>query len=64
MKNNGDTTRSATVAVEYRDGDGARLDTDTVYVRSVAPGDTARSDESTFLDAEAVSVRCVITGIR
>lgn len=64
VKNNGDTTRGATVAVEYRDGDGARLDTDTVYVRSIAPGDTARSDESTFLDAEAASVRCVVTGIR
>jgi hypothetical protein len=62
--NRTDSTRSASIKVEYRDGSGARLDTDTVYVRNIAPHDTARSRESTFLDAPpAGQMTCAITEV-
>jgi hypothetical protein len=65
IKNTGTTTRDATVKIEYRDGSGARLDTDTAYIRNVRPGDTVRSEESTFLDAAPPgALTCRITGIR
>lgn len=51
VHNTSKTTKSARVEVEYRDAAGTRLDTDTAYVRDIAPGDTARHDESTILDA-------------
>jgi hypothetical protein len=49
--NIGARTISARLGIEYRDSAGARLDTDTLYVRNIAPGDTARSEEITNLDA-------------
>lgn len=56
--------RSATVKIEYRDGSGARLDTDTAYVRNIAPGDTARADESTILDGTpSGSIACIVTDV-
>jgi hypothetical protein len=65
VTNKSGTTRSATISVEYRDGSGARIDTDTAYVRNIAPGDTVRTDESTFLDATpAGSVTCEVTEVR
>lgn len=60
VKNNGDTTRTATVEIEYRDAGGTRVDTDTAYVRDIRPGDTARVEETTLLDAEVSSGSCVI----
>jgi len=53
IKNTTAQTRSATVRIEYRDGSGARLDTDTARVASIRPGETVRHDESTILDGQA-----------
>lgn len=64
VTNRGDRTRSVSIGIEYRDSSGARLDTDTARIWSIAPGDTARTDETTLLDAGAPSGRCVITSIR
>lgn len=64
LTNTGDKTRSFTVDIEYRDGSGSRIDTDTAYVRDVAPGDTVRVDESTLLDATVSSGTCEIVGVR
>ena len=63
VTNNGDETNSVRLKIEYRDSSGARLDTDTAYVRSVAPGDTARGEETTFLDATASSITCKIVDV-
>jgi hypothetical protein len=64
ITNKTSTTRSAVVHIEYRDADGSRLDTDTSRVSSIAPGDTARTQESTLLDAApSTSMTCLITGI-
>jgi hypothetical protein len=64
IKNTSSTPRSATVQIEYRDGAGSRLDTDTAHVQTIQPGDTVRHDESTILDAEAAgAIQCAITGI-
>lgn len=62
--NDGSRSDSATVSIEYRDSAGARLDTDTASVRNIAPGDTARTEESTILDAEADSGSCRVTAVR
>lgn len=65
VKNTGSKTRSFSVNVEYRDGAGNRIDTDTARVRSVAPGDTARVEETTILDAAPDSAgACAIVGVR
>ena len=62
IKNGGDRERDVRVELEYRDSSGARIDTDTVYVRNVAAGDTVRHDETTLLDAPPSGQgRCVIT---
>jgi len=64
VKNVSKSTKSATVKIEYRDGSGSRLDTDTAYVRNIAPGDTARTEESTILDAApAGSIECAVIGV-
>lgn len=64
IKNTSSKVRSATVQIEYRDGSGSRLDTDTAYVRNIQAGDTVRHDESTILDAEPTgSLECAIVGI-
>lgn len=64
VTNTSDRVRSATVKVEYRDGAGNRIDTDTAYVRNIAPGDTARTEESTILDAApSGTMRCEIVGV-
>ena len=64
ITNNSDQVRSATVKVEYRDGDGNRLDTDTTYVPNIAPGDTVRKEEGTMLDADPEgAITCRIVGI-
>lgn len=63
VKNISDKTRSFSVDIEYRDSGGARIDTDTAYVRNVAPGDTVRTEESTLLDAPVSAGTCVITGV-
>lgn len=65
VTNRGKTTSSAAISIEYRDASGARIDTDTAYVRSIAPGDTARTTESTFLDAApAGALTCAVTKVR
>jgi hypothetical protein len=64
VTNTGKATRSARVEIEYRDDAGNRIDTDSSWVRDIAPGDTARSTESTLLDAPPDGgLSCAITGI-
>jgi hypothetical protein len=54
-------TRTATIEIEYRDGTGSRLDSDTARVRDIRPGDTARADETTILDGTpSGSLICII----
>lgn len=60
VTNRDDRTRDVRLDIEYRDNAGARLDTDTAYVRDVAPGDTVRGEESTILDAGASDGDCLI----
>jgi hypothetical protein len=65
VTNTGATARSASVGIEFRDGAGNRVDTDTAYVKTVAPGDTVRASESTILDASVESTgRCLVTSVR
>jgi hypothetical protein len=55
---------SVSVKVEYRDGSGRRIDTDTAYIRDVQPGDTVKHEETTLLNASVTGRgACVITGI-
>jgi hypothetical protein len=63
--NNTSTTRSVRIGLEYRDASGARLDTDATWVRDLAPGDTARPSEVTFLGTEApAGLSCAVTDVR
>lgn len=64
VTNNGDVTESARIEIEYRDSAGRRVDTDTTWVRDIAPGDTVRTEESTLLDAPTSSGRCIVTEVR
>jgi hypothetical protein len=64
ITNTSKQARSATVRIEYRDGDGSRLDTDTSVVRSLPAGETARQNESTILDGTPTGViTCRVTGV-
>ncbi|MFD0519021.1 FxLYD domain-containing protein [Paractinoplanes durhamensis] len=63
VTNNGDSARGVTVRFEYRDSAGNRIDTDTAHVKSIAPGDTVRAEETTLLDATVSSGICAITGV-
>ncbi|XVV10841.1 FxLYD domain-containing protein [Actinoplanes sp. CA-131856] len=64
VKNNGKSAHGATVRIEYRDAAGNRIDTDTSYVKSIAPGDTVKAEETTLLDAAiSGSGTCGITGV-
>jgi hypothetical protein len=65
ITNTGSTAKGARVEIEYRDGGGARVDTDTAYVKSIAPGDVARHEETTLLDAGVTSGgSCHVVGVR
>ena len=64
VHNGGSTTQTANIAIEYRNGSGTAIDTGTVLVRDVPPGDTKRVEESTILDAKGdASMTCVVTGV-
>lgn len=65
VKNTGDTARGALIRIEYRDGAGNRVDTDTAYVQTIQPGDTVRAEETTMLDAAVSpgSGKCAIVGV-
>lgn len=64
VTNSGSTARGATLAVEYRDESGARIDTDTARVQTIAPGDTAKGSETTILDAQVFgAITCKITNV-
>lgn len=58
VTNTGDAASPATVQITYRDTSGARVDTDTAYIRAIAPGDTAAHEEVTLLDAAATGGTC------
>ena len=64
VHNTGPAVADVAVDIEYRDGAGSRLDTDTARVRDLAAGDTARAEESTVLDGSAEGLTCRITGVR
>ena len=63
VTNTGSSARGANVGLEYRDGGGRRIDTDTARVPSLAPGDTAAYEEVTLLDAAASGGTCKITKV-
>lgn len=63
VTNSGDSTRSVRIKFEYRDSSGSRIDTDSAYVRDVAPGDTVRGEETTILNATVSSGKCAIVGV-
>lgn len=66
VTNRGDRTVDARLRWEYRDDDGARIDTDSTTVRGIAPGDTVKGEETTLLDAPPTSSRasCVLVSVR
>jgi hypothetical protein len=64
LTNRGGTERTFEILIEYRDGGGARVDTDTAFAFNVPPGETVRLDESTHLDAEVASGTCDVVGVR
>lgn len=65
VTNNSSRARTVRVDVEYRDGAGRRIDTDTAVVRDVRPGDTAAHSETTILDGEASGQgACIIRAVR
>lgn len=64
VTNNGSTARTVRIGLEYRDGSGRRIDTDTALVRDVQPGDKVVHDEPTFLNAAATGVgTCSVTSV-
>jgi hypothetical protein len=65
ITNTGSRSQGATVHVEYRDGTGAQVDTDTTVVGAIQPGDTVRKEESTILDSAPAggSITCRITDL-
>lgn len=63
LKNTSSSTRSYTLKIEYRDGSGNRVDTDTAFVRNVAAGDTVRAEEITLLDAPIRAGQCRIVSV-
>ncbi|SDY64067.1 hypothetical protein SAMN05421684_0775 [Asanoa ishikariensis] len=64
VKNTGATKRSAHIEVEYLDEDGGRIDRASITARDVAPGGTARLEESTQLDAPAATGTCRVAAVR
>lgn len=64
LTNTGDTERTFEILIEYRDGGGARVDTDRAFAFNVPPGEKVRLDESTHLNAETASGTCAIAGVR
>jgi hypothetical protein len=65
VTNNGTKTRTVRIGLEYRDGSGRRVDTDTATVRDVSPGDTVVHDEPTLLNAAVTGQgACIVTSVR
>lgn len=63
VKNAAATARPATIRIEYRDGGGVLLDTDTAVTGPVPAGDTIRGEESTQLNAAGPLGRCKLVGV-
>ena len=64
VTNGSGRTRTVRIGLEYRDGSGARVDTDTATVRGVRPGETVRHDEPTLLNAAVTGQgECVVTSV-
>lgn len=55
-------TQTVRVALEFRDVDGNRVDTDTAVVRSLAAGDTATVREVTMLGTSQ-TIGCYVTDV-
>jgi hypothetical protein len=60
VHNNGSSTQTATIRVEYDDKSGKLIDADTVLVRDIGGGDTKAVEQSTLLDADE-SMTCHVT---
>jgi hypothetical protein len=58
VTNTGNRRVTATIALEYRDGQGRRVDTDSKVVRDIAAGDTVRTSETTWLDVDPKGGTC------
>ncbi|MFI5889455.1 FxLYD domain-containing protein [Actinoplanes sp. NPDC051513] len=64
VHNRSSDTQTATIRVEYHDGAGKLLDTDTALVRDIGSGDTESVDQSTILDTNAdASMTCKVTAV-
>lgn len=63
VKNTAATARKATIQIEYRDGDGNLLDTDTAVTGPIPAGDSIRAEESTQLNAAAPGGKCKLVGV-
>ena len=61
VHNNGSSTQTATIRVEYRDNAGKLIDSDTVLVHDIGAGDTKAAEQSTILDSDE-AMTCHVTG--
>ena len=60
VHNNGSSTQTATIRVEYHDKAGKLIDSDTVLVHDIGAGDTKAAEQSTILDADE-AMTCHVT---
>ncbi|WP_433370828.1 FxLYD domain-containing protein [Actinoplanes sp. CA-142083] len=64
VHNRSSDTQTATVRIEYHDGAGKLLDTDTALVRDIGGGDTENVEQSTLLTTNAdASMTCKVTAV-
>jgi hypothetical protein len=60
VHNNGSSTQTATIRVEYHDKAGKLIDADTVLVHDIGAGDTKTAEQSTILDSDE-AMTCHVT---
>jgi hypothetical protein len=60
VHNNGSSTQTATIRVEYDDKSGKLIDSDIVQVHDIGSGDTKLVEQSTILDVDE-SMTCHVT---
>jgi hypothetical protein len=64
VHNRSSDTQTATIRIEYRNGAGKLLDTDTALVRDIGGGDTEHVEQSTLLTTNAdASMTCTVAGL-
>jgi hypothetical protein len=62
VHNNGSSTQTATIRVEYDDKAGKLIDADTLLVHDIGAGDSKSVEQSTILDADE-SMTCHVTAV-